>query len=508
MRRFGSLALVLMMSVASFASTKEIQKLEKTLANSRDASERAEAAWDLGQAGSTESVPVLMTALEKDSSAAVRANAAASLWHLGEASRPAIAVLTRALEDSSGAVVGNAAGALQKLGTPKSKLTPVWKGLLQRPDCEDRVIGLTALAMDLPPTELFDTAWECSQATGGGDSDVQHEASEALRKVVGRKDRKLIPRLLDIIDQAGSRDVSTLISAIGDYEPPAKDAVPVLAALLNANDQTNASSAASALGDMKTTALPALPDLEKALTSHPQNKVRERAAESIGDIGPQAASAIPTLMKAAQNDKWPDVRKAAVHALGEMGTAAKAAIPMLRKALESPDDWMRLEARNALFRVQPGSNEEVAAIADAHEVEEKGRLFDDLTQLAATLPSRVPEVFELIIYDKFAMAKAPQSDSPTGRGEYTYKAGTVTGPKEASDDDCKKKAQLSKIDFSIVPKLVQQAPALLGAPQGKVTYVQLGAGIFCKNIGWIVYVEDAGFVEFKLDGKVGKVQKM
>ena len=84
----------------------------------------------------------------------------------------------------------------------------------------------------------------------------------------------------------------------------------------------------------------------------------------------------------------------------------------------------------------------------------------------------------------------------------------MTGPKEASDDDCKKKAQLSKIDFSIVPKLVQQAPALLGAPQGKVTYVQLGAGIFCKNIGWIVYVEDAGFVEFRLDGKVGKVQKM
>ena len=53
-------------SVASFAaSTKEIQKLEKTLAGDRDGAARAEAAWQLGQLGSTESVPVLITALEK-----------------------------------------------------------------------------------------------------------------------------------------------------------------------------------------------------------------------------------------------------------------------------------------------------------------------------------------------------------------------------------------------------------------------------------------------------------
>ena len=106
------------------------------------------------------------------------------------------------------------------------------------------------------------------------------------------------------------------------------------------------------------------------------------------------------------------------------------------------------------------------------------------------------------------MATVPQSDSPTGRGEYTYKAGTVTGPKEASDDDCKKKIALSKVDFSIVPKLVQQAPALLGSPSGKVSHVQLGPGIFCRSHGWLVYVTDVGYVEFRLDGKVGKVQKM
>ncbi len=49
---------------------------------------------------------------------------------------------------------------------------------------------------------------------------------------------------------------------------------------------------------------------------------------------------------------------------------------------------------------------------------------------------------------------------------------------------------------------------LLGSPSGKVSHVSLGAGIFCDDIGWIVYVERAGLVEFKLNGKVDKVQKM
>ncbi len=507
MRRLALFALLLVIVFpfpSSAASTKEIQKLEKTLAGDRDAESRAEAAWQLGQLGSTESVPVLITALEKDSSAAVRANAAGSLWHLGEASRPAISALTKALDDPSGAVVGNAAGALLKLGTPKSKLVPSYRRLLARRECEDRVVGLKALATEAPATELFDIAWQCSH---DDDSDVRHDAEEALRKIVGRRDRALAPRIIEILQSPGSYDRSTLILAIGNYEPPVKEAVPVLAKLLGSRDESTSSYAASALGDMKTAALPALPDLVRALETHPQNKTREDSAEAIGDIGPKASSAVPALMKAGQNDKWPAVRKAAVTAIGEMGQSAREAIPMLREALKSPDDWMRLAARNALFRVQPDKSQEVADIADRHQVEEKGILWDDLSQMSATLPGRLPEVYELIIYDKFAMATVPQSDSPSGRGRYTYKAGTVTGPEEATSGDCKKKIALSTVNFSVVPKLVQQAPGLLGSPNGKVSHVQLGTGVFCRSFGWLVYVNDAGLVEFRLDGKVGKVQK-
>jgi HEAT repeat protein len=504
MRRLAFFVVLLALT-SSAATTKEIQKLEKTLAGDRDASARAEAAWQLGQLGSTESVPALIKALGNDSSAAVRANAAASLWHLGEASSAAVPALTEALDDPSGAVVGNAAGALIKLGTPKSQVVPAYRRLLTRPGCADRVVALKGLATEAPASELFDHAWDCSQMAE--DSDDRSDASEALRKIVGRKDRKVAARLVEILKNPGARDVSTLIRALGDYEPPVKEAVPVIAALLRTREESTSSAAASALGDMKVAALPALPDLIQTLETHPQNKTREYAGQAIGEIGPKASSAVPALMKAGRNDKWPAVRKAAVSALGEMREAAREAIPMLREQLTSSDDWMRLAARNALFRVDPEHSQEAADLADKHQVEEKGILFEDLSQMAATLPARLPEVYELTIYDKFAIAEVPQSDSPTGRGRYNYKAGNVTGPEEASDDDCKKKIALSKVDFSIVPKLVRQAPGLLGAPSGQVSYVALSGGVFCKALGWNVYVKDAGLVEFRLDGKVGKVQK-
>lgn len=498
MRYLASLFLILL-------AATDAQKLEKTLTNDRDANARAEAAWQLGEIGATDSVPALMNALQNDSSAAVRANSAASLWHLGTASRPAIPALTKALDDPSGAVVGNAAGALMKLGTPKSKLVPAYRRLLTLPDCDDRVVGLKALATEAPATELFDAAWECTQAS---DSDVAHDAREALRKIVARKDKALAPRIVSILQNLGTRDGGTLMDAIASYDPPVKEAVPVLAALLNSRDERTSSAAASALGEMKAAAVPALPDLERTLASHPQNKTRETAANAIGEMGKSAASSVPALIKSAQTDKWPAVRKAAVTALGEMGTDAHAAIPMLREGLKSSDDWMRLAARNALFRVEPGKSEEVAAIADAHQVEEKGVLYQDLTQLASTLPARLPEVYDLIIYDKYAMATVPQGDSPTGRGRYTYKAGTVTGPEEGSSDDCSKKIALAKVNFSVVPKIIQQAPALLGAPSGKISHVQLTPGVFCRSFRWLVFIEDAGFVEFGLDGSTGKVQKL
>ena len=82
----------------------------------------------------------------------------------------------------------------------------------------------------------------------------------------------------------------------------------------------------------------------------------------------------------------------------------------------------------------------------------------------------------------------------------------MTGPDEGSGD-CEKKIQVAKVDFSVVPGLVKQAPGLLGKPDGAVDMVNLTPGVFCKSHGWNVSVKDAGMVQFKLNGKVDKTLK-
>jgi len=494
-------------AAAAESPSREFQKLEKQLID-RDPKVRASAAWDLGQIGAVESVPALTQALE-DPSEVVRANAAASLWKLGDASKPAIPALRKTLNDSYAPAVGNAAGALKKLGRPMAELIPAYQRLLTMRGCRSRLIGVKGLINEVPPTALFEHAWECAEVPGL-DSDTKRDAREALRKIVNRRDRILVPQILETLKTLGGRDGSDLTSAIGSIQPPVTEAVPVLIALIDARNETTQRGAISALGQMGPASISAVPRLVEGLQSHLDADTREKAAEALGQIGPTAAgSAVPALIKAAGNDKWPKVRRASLAALGEMGPAAREAIPVLRAALRDPDSWISLDARNALFRVDPSSREKVAAISDASRPEQKGSLFDDLSQLQSTLPKQVPEAFELTIYDQFAMATAPYADSRSGRGQFTYQGGAVTGPQDVTGvQSCAKKIVLSSVDFSLVPRLVKQAPGLLGASSGKVTHVLLSGGVFCQTIGWFVYVEKAGFVEFKLDGQVDKIRKM
>lgn len=284
--------------------------------------------------------------------------------------------------------------------------------------------------------------------------------------------------------------------------------VSALRARLDSPSASERASAARSIGYQKDAALPAVPRLLELLGGDRENDVRVAAAEALGNLGPKCAkSAVPALMKAAKEDAWPKVRSASLSALGEMREAAKPAIPLLRESLRDPDGFIAQAARNALFRVQPDAKEEVVAIEDASRPKQTGRLFDDLAQLKAVLPGRAPEVYELTIYPGYALATTACAETGSGRCQLKYEGGAVTGPNDASEDDCEKKVALAKVDFSVVPGLVKQAPTLLGSPTGAVQMVQLSAGVFCKSHGWLVHVKDGGMVQFKLNGKVDKVTK-
>ncbi len=395
--------------------------------------------------------------------------------------------------------------AVQALADPADSVQESRRLLASR-DCESRVTGLSNLVDKVPPTELFDAAWDCANDYRS-DSYTQDQAKAILKRIVGRRDRIMVPQILEALKDPGARDGSDLVSAVTEKDPPVKEAVPVVAALLDSENGPTRKAAIRGLGRMGSAAVSAAPQVAGILQSDRDAETRVDAAEALGRIGPKCAkAAVPALAKAAKEDNWPKVRSTALTALGEMGPAAKEAIPVLREALKDPDGWISIAARNALFRVEPDAKEEVAAIADAARPVQKGILWEDLSELAKVLPGRFPEVYELVVYDKFAMAKVPCKDTESGRCEFTYEAGTVTGPKEESGD-CEKKIQLAKVDFNVVPSLAKQAPGLLGSPSGKVELVMLSPGVFCKSHGWIVHVKDAGMVQFKLNGKVDKVQK-
>ncbi len=271
---------------AAESPSREVQKLEQQLKD-RDSSVRAGAAWDLGQIGAAESVPALTQALE-DPSDWVRANAAASLWKLGDASKPAVAALRKTLNDSFPPAVGNAAGALKKLGVPMAELIPAYQRLLTRRPCRSRLIGVKGLVNEVPPTALFPHAWECAEAPGL-DPDTKRDAREALRKIVNRRDRVLVPQILETLKTLGSRDGSDLTSAIGSIQPPVTEAVPVLIALIEARNEYTRRGAISALGRMGRASISAVPRLIECLQSHQDADTREKAAEALGQIGPAAA---------------------------------------------------------------------------------------------------------------------------------------------------------------------------------------------------------------------------
>ena len=57
-----------------------------------------------------------------------------------------------------------------------------YRRLLGAYDCRDRMVGVQGLLDEVPPKELFDTAWECAEAEYA-DSDTRSAAREAVAKL-------------------------------------------------------------------------------------------------------------------------------------------------------------------------------------------------------------------------------------------------------------------------------------------------------------------------------------
>lgn len=157
------------------------------------------------------------------------------------------------------------------------------------------------------------------------------------------------------LDFTGAHNAA--IEELGRRGPQSKDAVPVLARLLEDLASTRmVAKSLAAIGPDAQEAIPALADVIR----------REQGKGSgIGSDGPSlnssfagraltaiGESSIPELVRLlSHEDRF--VRICAARSLGDMGPKAKDAVPALKEALEDEDETVRRYVSRALEKIEP-----------------------------------------------------------------------------------------------------------------------------------------------------------
>lgn len=179
----GSILFLALMAPAASGQSeglkrKTIDESMKQLARDKDPEVRATAARRLGTLKVAEAVPLLTSALA-DAAPPVRANAAAALWKLAPASRPAVPALEKALADASPVVRLNAAGALNALdaGTPASLIGVL--GALLNDALQGKNAAQVLVSMDL---ENADVRRAVLDGLARGEVDVRKAIVEGMFK--------------------------------------------------------------------------------------------------------------------------------------------------------------------------------------------------------------------------------------------------------------------------------------------------------------------------------------
>jgi len=156
--------------------------------------------------------------------------------------------------------------------------------------------------------------------------------------------RKIPRRALDQLLQERA------IEVLYQFGPTAAPAVPALVGVdASLNDFIGFGAAGLAHATLQQIGPAGLPYFIRTLQSN-DPKIRAKAASYIGHLGPAAGAAAPALAKALK-DAIPAVRSSAVIALAQIGPPASAALPELEAALLLDDDYFRLQAIDALWKV-------------------------------------------------------------------------------------------------------------------------------------------------------------
>jgi HEAT repeat protein len=277
----------------------------------------------------------------------VRQNAARLLGQMGRSGQLAREELAKALGDSDPEVGRHAAVALSKMGDTRA--VPFLKECLARGDTHRQVMEAIKRLGPAAADTLPLLRQVLLQETGN----TRVLAAHALA-LLGEEGQGAVLEVADVLS-----DPSTGAGAgwaLMQWGPLACEAVPRIVDFLQDQGAESPAglNAVKALGSMGLHARPALGVLERLLLN-PSREIRVAAATALWNDTPRAAHAVPVLVEVLQETRGnPRASHACVSALAALeviGPAGRSAASLARELLDDPDQWTRVRAARALWRM-------------------------------------------------------------------------------------------------------------------------------------------------------------
>jgi HEAT repeat protein len=307
----------------------------------------------------------------------VRRSAALALARAGGPnSHRAVPELLDALHSRDPEVRRQAAAASAGLRPPEPRTVRGLQQVLDDPDPSVRAAAVRALAAYGHSARL--TATQLDKVLGDSDLTVRYYAYKALSQAVPGGAERLKAAASDArADQAsrlfalsalagadnvrgrvdllrkllrGEKDAEVRRAAavlLGEMGSRAREALPELVPLLEADDPGLRLAAVGAVGAMGPYAGPHVPGLARLLRD-PRAVVQARAAEALAGLGPAAGPAVADLGRLLDSKFPRHVRLKAAEALRAIGDGAYPAMPALAKLLDDPDPALVQAACGAL----------------------------------------------------------------------------------------------------------------------------------------------------------------
>jgi HEAT repeat protein len=298
------------------------------------------------------SIPNLAANINDDKDSFLPETSVRALASIG--SPAALPYLIEATKNDDVDTRASALAALPDIGAPVDKILPTLILGLKDPHKSARYSAINGLEK-LGPAASMAAEPLIELMKNDKDNSVKSNATHALGGI-DADGKFAIPALIEALKSPEASIRRQAALGLGDLGPKAASGLPALKDQLRDSDSLSRIAAAQAIWMIESNLTQTLPLLIKELQST-EPYASYWATTAITEIGPEAQEAIPILLRQRLKDPG-GYGKYAARALGKMGKAAVVAIPDLMELLKDKEDAFRVEAAEALWKI----NQHPAAI--------------------------------------------------------------------------------------------------------------------------------------------------